>query len=173
MVSNLFNLLRKISEVIAGHSEYHLVLQKIVTLLAENLYVDVCSIYEYSEETNELVLIATHGLNHEAINNIKIKSGTGITGKSFAAKQPINVGNTKDNPDFLYFKGIGEEEFLSFLAIPLTIGGHCLGELTFQRKKQEPFEDIVIDMAKSLSTQLANLILNSKGSQTSRGCQSQ
>ncbi len=65
MPKNLFTLLKNISELIAKKGEYNSVLQQIVTMLAEDLTVDVCSIYEYIKHDNKLLLVANHGLENE------------------------------------------------------------------------------------------------------------
>ena len=162
MPKNLFTLLKNISELIAKKGEYNSVLQQIVTMLAEDLIVDVCSIYEYIKHSNKLLLVASHGLEYKAINNISLLPGEGITGTCFKENKVINEGNTKSNKNFYYFSNIGEDEFHSFLAIPLNINGHCLGVLTMQRREIIPFNNDIIDMAKSLSSQLANYLLSTQ-----------
>ena len=162
MPKNLFTLLKNISELIAKKGEYNSVLQQIVTMLAEDLGVDVCSIYEYKRTTNQLLLVASHGLDIDAVDKVSLESGVGITGTCFKENRVINEGNIKKNKNFYYFSNIGEDKYLSFLAVPLNIGGRCLGVLTMQRREMHPFNNDIIDMAKSLSSQLANYLLSTQ-----------
>ena len=161
MLGNLLNILRRISEIIAKTSDHMVALQKIVDILAENLNVDVCSVYECDERNNRLVLKATYGLSHDAVMNVSMKPGEGLTGTSFKERRIINVANPQSHPNFKLFENIGEEKYRSFLSVPLTVSGKCLGILTIQGTREEVFPQPVVDLVRSISTQLANLILNS------------
>ena len=48
-------------------------LQRIVKQVAARFGVEVCSVYLLNDEENELVLVATVGLNPEAVNTIHMK----------------------------------------------------------------------------------------------------
>jgi phosphotransferase system enzyme I (PtsP) len=146
--------------VIAKVEDSREVLSKIVTILARSLDVDVCSVYEYDIDRDQLVLTATFGLNQEAVGRVMMPPGTGLTGACFKKNQIINVENPSQHPDFVYFDSTGEEKFNSYMGIPLAIGGKVVGVLTLQRQKRETFSSSVVDVAKSLAPQMANLMLN-------------
>ncbi len=162
MLGNLLKILRQISEIIAKTSDYDYTLSQIVTVLAEDLSVDVCSVYEYDEKNNELILAATYGLSQESVKKVVMKPGEGLTGTSFKERRILNLANPQNHPKFKLFDFTGESRYNSFLSVPLTISGKCLGILTIQSVRNEEFEAPVADMVRSLSTQLANLILNTK-----------
>jgi len=162
MISDLLSILRQISEIIAKTGNHQNTLAEIVTVLAQNLGVDVCSVYEYDDRAEHLVLGATYGLSSDAVGSVTMKPGEGITGTSFKERRIINLADASSHPSFKHFNNIGEEKYQSFLAVPLTISGKCLGILTLQHVKSETFPQPVIDMVRSLSTQLANLILNAR-----------
>ena len=44
-------------------------LAKVVDMIAEHMHSEVCSVYLYYEDTKELVLSATKGLNKDFINH--------------------------------------------------------------------------------------------------------
>ncbi len=162
MLNKLLQILRQISEIIAGNKDYSVVLNQIVKVLSSSLNVNVCSVYIYDENSDELVLAATEGLSKESVGSVKMKSGVGISGACFKQRRVFNVSHPEEHPRFLLFKESGEEKYQSLLAVPLTVGGRCVGTLTIQRVSDERFPAAVIDMVTSLSTQLANLILNAK-----------
>ncbi len=162
MLTKLLEILRTISEVIARNEDSHVVLSQIVDILADNLQVEVCSVYVYDEGNDELVLTATHGLNRESVGDVRMKPGDGLSGTSFQQRRIFNLSNPEQHPQFKYFKTTGEERYKSFLSVPLTVGGKCVGILVIQRVQEQRFDPSIIDMVKSLSTQLANLILNAR-----------
>lgn len=162
MVNKLLSILRKISEIIAESEDCGAALSRIVGTLAKSLNVDVCSVYVYNSKDDELVLAATCGLNADSVGKVRMKSGRGLTGHSFKTREILNVSNPEQHPDFIYFKDTGEEAYKSFLAVPLSIAGRCVGILTLQRHGDEKFPREVIDMARALSAQLGNLLLNAQ-----------
>jgi len=162
MDSKLLIILSRISEIIADGQDYEKVLSKIVRLLSENLGVDVCSVYAYEEKEKKLILAATCGLNKSSVGEVRMAPGEGLTGTSFSTRTVINTANPEKRLEFKYFPDTGEKKFKSFLAAPLLVGGKCLGVLTIQKLENRKFPPPVLEMVKTLATQLANLILNSK-----------
>ena len=162
MLSKVLTILRKISKIIAENDDQAAVLEEIVKVLSRNLDSDVCSIYVYDDDKDHLVLTATCGLNADLIGKVKLKPGEGITGTAFKSGEIINVANAETHPKFRLVKGSGEEKFKSFLAIPLTVSGRCVGVLNLQKIKEEPFTPSITDVVRSVCTQIANLIISSK-----------
>jgi phosphotransferase system enzyme I (PtsP) len=159
-MGKLLTVLRNISEVIAKVEDSGEVLTKIVKILARNLDVDVCSVYEYDKSSNKLVLTATCGLNPDAVGKVVMPPGKGLTGTCFESKEIINIENPSKHPNYIFFGNTGEENLNSYMGVPLATGGRVVGVLTLQRQKQEVFSPSIVDMAKSLSPQMANLMLN-------------
>ncbi|MCX6986303.1 MAG: GAF domain-containing protein, partial [Lentisphaerae bacterium] len=154
--------MRKISKIIAENDDQALVLEEIVKVLSKNLDAEVCSIYVYDDKENELVLTATSGLNPELVGKVRLKPGEGITGAAFKGGEIINIVNPEKHPRYKFVKGSGEEKYKSFLAVPLTVAGRCVGVLNLQNTGDTPFSLSITDVVKSVCTQIANLIISSK-----------
>ncbi len=133
-------------------------LQKITVLVTDHMACEVCSIYFYYEDLNELILKATKGLNASSVGQVKMKVGEGLTGLSFKEKRPICEGQVRDNPNYRFFPGIGEEHFESFLAVPILRGTMEIGVLVIQSKKKNYFSTEDIEILKALTSQLAATI---------------
>jgi len=162
MIEKLLKILKKISEIIARNNDYEKVLNKIVILLAESLKVDVCSIYTYNKNNDSLVLHASIGLKKDGSLPISMKNGEGLTGRSFKTRKILNIKDPAQHPNFKFFADSGEKRYKSFLSVPLTVGGECVGIVVIQKFNSERFNSQITDMVKSLSTQLGNLILNTQ-----------
>ncbi len=160
MLDKLLAILKHISEIIAEGNRGKSVLQEIVEFLSDSLEVEVCSIYIYDKKSEMLRLKATCGLVTDSIDKVTMYPGKGLTGISFANQTLLNIKSPQNHPDFIYFNESGEDLYNSFLAVPLVAGGICVGVLVIQRKIEEEFSGIVVDMAQSLSSQLAHLIIN-------------
>ncbi|HBC88824.1 MAG TPA: phosphoenolpyruvate--protein phosphotransferase [Lentisphaeria bacterium] len=162
MLSKVLTILRRISKIIAENDDQALILDEIVKVLAKNLDSEVCSIYVFNDDREQLVLTATFGLNKDLIGKLKLKPGEGITGAAFKSGEIVNVANPREHPKFKLVKGSGEEKYKSFLSVPLNVGGRHVGVLNLQKINDEPFTPSITDVVKSVCTQIANLIISSK-----------
>lgn len=133
-------------------------LQKIVLMIAEHMRSEVCSIYFYYDKQQELVLKATTGLNEKFIDNVKLKMGEGLTGLSLKELRPICERQASVNKNFRYFPGLGEEQYESFLSVPIFRGRTMIGALVIQNTVKNYFSDEDIQALRAISTQLANTI---------------
>ncbi len=162
MSFRVLKIIKNISQVISENDDHKLILDKITGILAENLESEVCSIYLYEDTRNILVLKATYGLSKESVDTISLMPGEGITGYSFKNREIINLSNPETHPNYVFFKGSGEEKYKSFLSVPLNAGNRTVGVLNIQRISDKRFPPSVVDAVKSICTQIANLLLASK-----------
>ena len=138
-----------------GVSGVDSLLSKIVILISKHIQCDVCSIYLYNDETNELILKATKGLQQSAVNNIRLKIGEGIVGTALKFKQTICETNAEENQYFKPIRGIDEEKYPAYLVSPIFRGNTNTGIISLQRKSVEAFSENDIISLKAISSQLA------------------
>ena len=84
-------------------------LQKTVEMVVDRMQSDVCSIYLYHEDSGELVLTATQGLDPRAVGQVRLRLGEGLTGLAVEARRPICERHASQRPEYKYFPQIGEE----------------------------------------------------------------
>ncbi len=133
-------------------------LTKITDMVTVHMSCEVCSIYLYYQDSGELILKATKGLNQSSINNVHMKIGEGLTGLSLKEKRPICEGQAKNNPNFRFFPGIGEERFESFLAVPILRGSVEIGVMVVQSERKNYFTSDDIQIFRAITSQLATVI---------------
>jgi phosphotransferase system enzyme I (PtsP) len=133
-------------------------LQKITDMVTRHMECEVCSIYLYYADQRELVLKATKGLNPISINKVKMRIGEGLTGLALKEKRPICEGRAKNNPNFRFFPGIGEEKFESFLAVPILRGNVEIGVIVVQSEEKDYFSAEDIQVFRAITAQLAATI---------------
>jgi phosphotransferase system enzyme I (PtsP) len=137
-------------------------LQKIVEMISEHMHSEVCSIYIYYENSNELVLHATKGLKPEAIGQVKMKLGEGLTGLALKELRPVCEKNASKSVGYRYFPDIGEEQYESFLAVPIMRGTNRIGAVVIQNSQKNYFSDDDIKVFRAITSQLANTIETAK-----------
>ena len=137
-------------------------LQKTVQMVADHINAEVCSIYLYNEADNELVLKATVGLKADVVNKIKLKLDEGLVGLSMSEMIPVCEKCGLDNPKFKFYPETGEENFQSFLAVPIVRGSIKIGVLVVQRAEKREFGEQDILALRATAIQLASMIENIK-----------
>lgn len=146
-------------------------LQRIVIIVANHMQAEVCSIYLYDDGREELVLKATRGLSPESVEKVRLKLGEGLVGLAVQELRPVCEPIASVNPHFKFFPGILEEQFESFLAVPILRGRTRIGALTVQRRKEHTFGDQDVLALRAVSSQLANIIENAQLLMTLQGQQ--
>jgi phosphotransferase system enzyme I (PtsP) len=106
-------------------------LQALVTRLADDLRVDVCSLYKLAPDGQHLVLVATQGLLPLALG-YRMPLTSGLTGRVARSRKVVAVKDPQNHPDYHHVLGSGEERFKTFLGIPVQRGGRLLGVLVVQ-----------------------------------------
>lgn len=131
-------------------------LAHIVTLIRQEMGVDVCSLYLLQEKT--LILVATDGLDPLSVGRVRMRIEEGLTGLAVEKLQPVIVKEASRHPRFKYFPETGEEKFHSFAAFPLLDREAVVGVLTVQTVEPRDFLPREVEMLKVVSFQLAGVI---------------
>ncbi|HUX14492.1 MAG TPA: phosphoenolpyruvate--protein phosphotransferase [Spirochaetia bacterium] len=135
-------------------------LQNVVELVSDHMHSDVCSIYLYEREEQELVLRATKGLHPDSIGNVRLKIGEGITGLALRELRPILEPRASDSPFFKRIPDINEEQYEAFLAVPIRRGLTRIGVITLQHHRVDYFDAQDSKALRAIASQLAATLEN-------------
>ncbi len=135
-------------------------LQNVVELVSDHMHSDVCSIYLYEREEQELVLRATKGLHSDSIGNVRLKIGEGITGLALRELRPILEPRASDSPFFKRIPDINEEQYEAFLAVPIRRGLTRIGVITLQHRRIDYFDAQDSKALRAIASQLAATLEN-------------
>ncbi len=137
-------------------------LKRSAELVAQHMQSQVCSIYLYFEDAQELILKATKGLKPEAVDYVRLKLGEGLTGLALKEMRPICEREASKIPGYRYFPEIGEEAYDSFLAVPILRGNNRIGVMVVQNAQSHYFNEEDINTLKAITSQLATTIETAK-----------
>ncbi|MCG8569688.1 MAG: phosphoenolpyruvate--protein phosphotransferase [Spirochaetes bacterium] len=152
----------ELNSIFTGSMSINEFLDKTVEMVAHHMKADVCSILLLDEQTNELVMRANFGLDKGKVKNIRLKLGEGLAGLSLQEMRPICEENGKQNPHFISIPAMKEDQYASFLAVPITRGLSRIGTLVLQRKRKHHFKEIDINSLRAITSQLAGAIENAR-----------
>ena len=135
-------------------------LHDVVRTVAEHMGAEVCSVYLYDVEQDVLVMRATHGLNPELIDKVRLRSGEGLTGAAFRTNQPILVRDVGDSSDNKVIPDLGEERFPAFLGIPIKRGDLGIGVITLQQRDPAILTGAMTRALRAIASYLAATLEN-------------
>jgi phosphotransferase system, enzyme I, PtsP len=135
-------------------------LQDLVEMVADHMIADACSILLLEED--ELVLRATKGLSRDAVGEFRMRIGEGITGLALKELRPIREGRVTDSPSYKRVEGLNEEQYNSFLAVPIVKGPGRIGVIVLHHRKYDYFTDRDAKALRAIASQLATVLENAE-----------
>jgi phosphotransferase system enzyme I (PtsP) len=115
---------------------------------------DVCSLYLLEGEGNELVMRGNVGFARDALGQVRLHIGEGITGQSVEYLRPISADFAKSHASYKHFEELGEERFPVFLSVPIRGKSGPLGAIVVQRA-ETPFPGADIELLTALGALIA------------------
>ena len=150
-------LLSGLRELMAAGAGGPAVLHDLVTLVADEMVAEVCSVYTL-RPGDLLELTATCGLNPGAVGRTRLRVGEGIVGVVAATGQPQNLPDAQNHPAFAYRAETGELPFTSLLAVPVRRAGRVLGVLAVQNRASRRYADDELDVLQTVAMLLAEML---------------
>lgn len=133
-------------------------LMNVVALIARRFESDVCSAYLLEPDRANLVLAATVGLRRECIGTLRMALSEGLAGLVAEQVLPVAVSQVKQHPRYKYFQESGEDNYQSFLGVPLVDRGVLQGVLVVQTALSREFGTAEIRMLSEAASQVAPII---------------
>lgn len=157
MAMQLEQLRRIVQEVDAapGLTE---ALELVVRLVAQTIEADVCSIYLFDEVHERYVLMATQGLNQQAVGVVSLGFSEGLVGMVGQREEIITLENAAGHPRYRYFPETGEERYHAFLGVPIMYRRKVMGVMVVQHRENRAFSEAIESFLVTLCAQLSGAI---------------
>jgi starch phosphorylase len=133
-------------------------LTNVVALIAKRFKTDVCSIYLLEPDRTNMVLAATLGLRPKCVGTLRMALNEGLSGLVAEQLRPLAVEQAKKHPRFKYFKEAGEDDYQSFLGVPLIDRGVLQGVLIVQTREARAFREEEVRMLSEAAAQVAPVV---------------
>ena len=133
-------------------------LSRVVALIARRFQTDVCSAYLLEPDRANLVLAATLGLRPQCIGTLRMGLHEGLAGLVAEQVLPVAVEQVRNHPRFKYFSEAGEDEYQSFLGVPLIDRGVLQGVLVVQTMEPRMFRSEEVRMLMQAAAQVAPVV---------------
>src|SRR5947207_8254036 len=133
-------------------------LMNVVALIASRFRSDVCSAYLLEPDRATLVLAATLGLRPQCVGTLRMGLHEGLAGLVAEEVRPVAVEQVLNHPRFKYFLEAGEDDYHSFLGVPLIDRGVLQGVLIVQTKEPRAFHEDEVRMLVKAAAQVAPIV---------------
>src|SRR6202021_2674731 len=150
--------LEEIANLAAEEGQPAETLMNVVALIAKRFDTDVCSAYLLEPDRANLVLAATVGLRRECIGQLRMAIHEGLAGLVAEQVRPVAVEQAHTHPRFKYFPEAGEDEYQSFLGVPLIDRRVLQGGLAVQTMEPRVFREDEIQMLTEAAAQVAPVV---------------
>ena len=166
----MLGMLRSIVQEVNSATDLGDVLGIIVSRVQEAMHTEVCSIYLLDPQQNRYVLMATKGLNSDAVGKVTLGHSEGLVGLVGVREEPINLEHAQEHERYRYFPETGEERFESFLGVPIIHHKKVLGVIVVQQaSNSRRFDEGEEAFLVTVSAQLAGVIAHSEATSVIAG----
>ena len=156
----MLHILRSIVQAVNEAQELATALNILVSRTKEALVTECCSVYLANYDAQHFLLMASDGLDSQAIGKTAIGFSEGLIGLVGQREEPINLANAHSHPRFKTVQEVKEESLKAFLGTPIIHQRQVLGVLTIQQSQSRQFseqeESFLVTLAAQLATVLAH-----------------
>jgi sugar diacid utilization regulator/putative methionine-R-sulfoxide reductase with GAF domain len=154
--------LQRLSKAAASTIEPDALLELIINETTGAMQVEVCSLYLYDPDTDELVLTATNGLDAGSVGKARMTVGAGVTGWVAQHLQALVVPDVTQEPRFQWIRGVDQKRLVAMLSVPILAGSRMIGVVNVQSEERRDFDKADIDFLGAIAGQVAGIIERSE-----------
>lgn len=160
----MLDILRRIVQEVNLAKDLEQALNIIVKRVKSVTGVEVCSVFLFNENDKEYVLMATDGLNAEAVGKIRMDEEVGLVSLVGKRAEAINIEDAAKNPRYKHFPEASEDAFHGFLGVPIIHHRNVLGVLVIQSSEIQKFNEDDETFLITVAAQLAAAIVHAEAS---------
>lgn len=154
--------LSKISKAIVSDLYLEDILRLIVTVTAEVMGSNICSLMLLDEKTGELIIRATQSVSEDYNKKPPLKKGEGISGKVVSQNKPMVVQDVTKEKEYKYQDIAKKEGLRSLLCVPLSVKGKVIGVINCYTSTPHEFTETETEILTSIANQAAAAIENTE-----------
>ncbi len=158
----MLKTLKRIIQEVSNAQSFKLALGIMVKRVAKALETEACSIFLLDRRRGEYVLMATQGLNSQAIGKVRVPLNQGLVGFVGEREEPLNIDDAVKHPRFLFLPEIKDEIYKAFLGVPIIYHRQVLGVMVAQRMSSRRYDESQEAFLVTIAMQLAAVIAHAE-----------
>ena len=160
----MLDILRRIVQEVSAAADLEEALRIIVSRIKSTMDVDVCSVYLADTGFRRYMLMASDGLDGNAVGNVAIPVGRGLVSLVGEREEPLNIANAPQHPRYYPLPGGFERADAAFLGVPIVHRRRVMGILVVRRAQARPFSEEQVSLLVTMAAQLAAAIAHAEAS---------
>ncbi|BER92768.1 MAG: hypothetical protein PWP60_386 [Candidatus Atribacteria bacterium] len=150
----------RISELITSNMYFEDVLKLIVTITAQVMQSNICSLMLLDEEKKVLEVKATQSISEAYNSKPPLRLGEGIAGRVALEGKPIIVKDVKKDPRYVNKDIAVKEGLSSLISLPLQVKGKIVGVLNLYTSTPRDFSEEEVRVLTAIANQAAVVVEN-------------
>ncbi|GIW41089.1 MAG: phosphoenolpyruvate--protein phosphotransferase [Candidatus Binatia bacterium] len=157
-----FSFLEDIGAIVTQSQDLRATLDRIVEAVARRMDTEVCSLYLYDPAKKRLTLWATTGLDRSSVGRVSMDLHEGLVGYVLERMQPVVAIDALGHPRFKFFPETGEEQYHSFLGVPVFERQNPAGVLVVQTKRRRRFRPREVRLLRAIGAHVTGIIAQAR-----------
>lgn len=154
------DIIAQISDLTTSNMYFEDILKLIVTITAQVMQSNICSLMILDEKKKVLELRATQSVSDLYNRKPPLKLGEGIAGRVAKSGKPIVVKDVKKDDRYVNQKIAEKENLSSLVSLPLIVRGRTIGVLNLYTAEPRDFSEEEIRLLTTIANQAAVVIDN-------------
>lgn len=156
--SELLDFLLEVSAMTSQTLDLDQLLANVAEIIQKVLPYDLFAILLYNERRQDLRIRYGVGHREEVIRNLSIALGEGITGAAAARREPVLVGDVRNDPRYLNTVDAVRTE----LAVPMIARGKLVGVIDLQSTRVNAYTEYDRALLRLIATRVSIAIDNAR-----------
>ncbi len=154
--------LRSIVQAVNSADDLESALKIMVGRIAQVMVTEVCTVYLRDPSSGRFIMMANQGFNPELVGKVSLGPDEGLVSEVARREEPINLEDAESHPRYFFLPGSGEEQYHSFLGVPIIHQRQVLGVLVVQQQESRRFDEDEEAFLVTMSAQLAGVIAHAR-----------
>jgi sigma-B regulation protein RsbU (phosphoserine phosphatase) len=156
--SELLDFLLEVSAAITLTLDLDQLLANVAEIVQRVMPYDLFAILLYSERRRDLRIRYAVGHREEVVRNLSIAMGEGITGTAAASREPVLVGDVRNDARYLSTVDAVRTE----LAVPMTARGKLVGVIDLQATRLRAYNEYDRALMRLIAARVGTAIDNAR-----------
>jgi two-component sensor histidine kinase/putative methionine-R-sulfoxide reductase with GAF domain len=156
--------LHRINSAANSSLNLHDMLHETAQAVVEVTRADVCTVFLYEPEWDQLVMEAYSGEDQSGVGKARLRLGEGITGWAGMLGKPVAVKNAWEDARFMYLPAMTEDGAVSILAVPVVLftKEKLVGVITVHTYEPRDFSENEVKFLETVAGEMAIAIENAR-----------
>jgi signal transduction protein with GAF and PtsI domain len=154
--------LKEISTAISSDRYIEDILRLIVTVTAQAMNSEVCSLWLIEEDEECLRVRATQTMNADYLKERSLKLGEGVVGYVAQRDEPANIPDVLKEPRYKEKELAKNMGLRSMLSVPMKVRDRVVGVVNCYTSSKHKFSDTELDLLTTVANQAAICIENTE-----------